>query len=54
VPPGRGPPDPPGATDDGSDVALVPELPYQVLQVVEIHNLPFRALRQYASLDRSA
>jgi hypothetical protein len=36
-----------------ADVSLVPDLPYQVLQVAEIHNLPFRALRQYASLDRS-
>jgi hypothetical protein len=33
-------------------VAHVPDLPYQVLQVMELHNLPFRALRQYASLDR--
>ena len=34
------------------DVAHVPGLPFEVLQVMEIHNLPFRALRQYASLDR--
>lgn len=39
---------------DLTDVACVPELPFQVLQVMEIHNLPFRALRQYASLDRQA
>ena len=36
------------------DVALLPGLPYQVLQVVEVYDLPFRALRQYASLDRSS
>ena len=29
-------------------------VPFQVLQVTEIYNLPFRALRQYASLDRQA
>ncbi|MBN2371108.1 MAG: hypothetical protein JXO72_11550 [Vicinamibacteria bacterium] len=34
------------------DVAVVKELPFEVLQVSEIHNLPFRALRQYASLER--
>jgi hypothetical protein len=34
------------------DVAHVPDLPFQVLQVMELYNLPFRALRQYASLDR--
>jgi hypothetical protein len=37
---------------DVTDVALVPDLPFQVLQVMEMSNLPFRALRQYASLDR--
>jgi DNA-binding Lrp family transcriptional regulator len=37
---------------DLTDVAHVPDLPFQVLQVMEIHNLPFRALRQYASFDR--
>ncbi len=37
-----------------TDVSHVPELPFQVLQLTEIHNLPFRALRQYASLDRQA
>ena len=37
---------------DLTDIALVPDLPFQVLQVMEIHGLPFRALRQYASLDR--
>jgi hypothetical protein len=37
-----------------TDVARVPDLPFQVLQLTEIHNLPFRALRQYASLDRQA
>jgi hypothetical protein len=35
------------------DLSLVPDLPFQVLQVTEIYNLPFRALRQYASLDRA-
>jgi len=34
------------------DVAVVKGLPFEVLQVSEIHNLPFRALRQYASLER--
>jgi hypothetical protein len=34
------------------DVAVVKDLPFEVLQVSEIHNLPFRALRQYASLER--
>ena len=38
---------------DRIDVARMPDLPYQVLLVMEIYNLPFRALRQYASLDRS-
>jgi hypothetical protein len=37
---------------DVFDVAHLPELPFQVLQVMELYNLPFRALRQYASLDR--
>lgn len=37
---------------DLMDVAFVGDLPFQVLQVMEIYNLPFRALRQYASLDR--
>jgi hypothetical protein len=36
------------------DCAHVPGLPFEVLQVTEIDNLPFRALRQYASLDRQA
>jgi hypothetical protein len=34
------------------DIAVVQDLPFEVLQVSEIHNLPFRALRQYASLER--
>jgi hypothetical protein len=38
---------------DLTDVAHVPDLPFQVLQLMEIYNLPFRALRQYASLDRN-
>jgi hypothetical protein len=42
----------PPAGEALADVALAPDLPFQVLQVMEIHNLPFRALRQYASLDR--
>jgi len=37
---------------DLTDLVHVPDLPFQVLQVMEIYNLPFRALRQYASLDR--
>jgi hypothetical protein len=44
---------PPGGFDL-TDVAHVPDLPFQVLQLTEIHNLPFRALRQYGSLDRGA
>jgi hypothetical protein len=47
----------PGGVSGGydlTDVACVPDLPFQVLQVTEIYNLPFRALRQYASLDRQA
>jgi hypothetical protein len=39
---------------DVSDVSIVAGLPFQVLQVMELYNLPFRALRQYASLDRDA
>jgi hypothetical protein len=38
---------------DLTDLVHDPDLPFQVLQVMEIYNLPFRALRQYASLDRS-
>lgn len=44
------------ARRDGVDravVARVPDLPFQVLHVSEVYNLPFRALRQYASLDRA-
>ena len=33
-------------------MAPVADLPFQVLQITEIYNLAFRALRQYASLDR--
>jgi hypothetical protein len=36
---------------DVADVAVVPDLPFQVLQVMEIYNLPFRALRQYTALE---
>lgn len=37
---------------DLTDVAQVQDLPFQVLQVTEIYNLPFRALRQFESMDR--
>ncbi|HLE70991.1 MAG TPA: hypothetical protein VJH87_15025 [Vicinamibacteria bacterium] len=37
---------------DLSDVFVVKNLPFQALQLMELYNLPFRALRQYASLDR--
>jgi len=37
---------------DLSDVFVVKNLPFQTLQLMELYNLPFRALRQYASLDR--
>jgi hypothetical protein len=37
---------------DLQDVFVVKDLPFQALQLMELYNLPFRALRQYASLDR--
>jgi hypothetical protein len=37
---------------DLTDVFVVRNLPFQALQLMELYNLPFRALRQYASLDR--
>jgi hypothetical protein len=37
-----------------SDVFVVKDLPFQALQLMELYNLPFRALRQYASLDRQS
>jgi hypothetical protein len=36
---------------DLCDVAVRKDLPFQVLQVQEIYNLPFRALRQHRSLE---
>jgi hypothetical protein len=39
---------------DLSDVFVVKDLPFQALQLMELYNLPFRALRQYASLDRQS
>ncbi len=42
-----------GQGGDLIDVGLVADLPFQVLQVMELYNLPFKALRQYASLDRT-
>lgn len=39
---------------DLTDIGLVKGLPFQVLQISELYNLPFRALRQYASMDRTA
>ncbi|MBI2837556.1 MAG: hypothetical protein HYX75_04540 [Acidobacteria bacterium] len=44
--------DAPFANPDLTDVAHVPALPYQVLLVSELYNLPFRALRQYDSMAR--
>ncbi len=41
-----------GQEDDLADVFVVKDLPFQALQLMELYNLPFRALRQYASLDR--
>jgi hypothetical protein len=38
---------------DLADVFVVKDLPFQALQLMELYNLPFRALRQYASLERS-
>lgn len=44
--------DAPFASPDLTDVAHFPALPYQVLLVSELYNLPFRALRQYDSMAR--
>jgi hypothetical protein len=51
--PGLGAPAPEDGVDL-TDVARIPELPFQVLELLEIQNLPFRALRQYASFERAA
>ncbi len=43
----------PGSEDgtDITDVARIAKLPFQVLELLEIENLPFRALRQYAAFE---